>query len=825
MSAVSPAEPLRFGRFELQPHQRRLLVDGEPASVGARALDMLILLARRNGELVSKRELMDEVWPGLVVEENNLAVHISALRKLLGNGTIATVPGWGYRFTATVERAQPLAPDVAPSPAPAPAPAPRTLRTNLPAELPRLFGREHDLQALGAMVDSAPLVTIVGAGGIGKTVLARQLLQARRAHYPQGVCWVELGAVTDAAQLPGAVMTALGVEGGSGDPLAALIAATAPLKMLLALDNAEQLAADIAQLCQRLVEAAPGLHLLVTSQAPLKLAVEHVYRLDTLAVPAAPLPASQALAFGAVALFVERARAADARFSLDDAQVEKVVELCNALDGLPLALELAAARAPMLGLQRLAASMDERLKLLTRSRDRAAPARQQTLRAALEWSHGFLDEREQAVFRRLGVIAGSASLDLVQQLVSDDGGVDAWEALDALGVLVDRSLVAVVGADPQAEPRYRLLESQRAFALERLQVHGELSCAQQRHAQAVARQFESRWVDRDNGKVSFVDWQAQLAPDLDNARDAIAWAQQAGDAACALAIGATLLRAMPHALQGERLLLAEQFERQLQPELPPRLRLRTWLMLAEVWADTQWARSRAATQQAVQLAAELDGQERPRHRRYPALYDCCRWAARMGHVAMAEQAAADLRSPLDTVWTPQRRFYLAEAEAVLSELRGDRPEVLRQYRRVLGPAPARAGTVPTADAPLDEALPRARARLNLFGACLALNDPQRAAPLAAQGWAEAQRFGLQRGWLAHLALWATQAGRHADSARLLGRAQAVAARDDDHGIDENALLERAQEAAAGALGAAKVRQHLAEGAKLDDAGVAALLGP
>ena len=199
----------------------------------------------------------------------------------------------------------------------------------------------------------------------------------------------------------------------------------------------------------------------------------------------------------------------------------------------------------------------------------------------------------------------------------------------------------------------------------------------------------------------------------------------------------------------------------------------------------------------------------------------------MGHTAMAEQAAADLRSPLDTVWTPQRRFYLAEAEAVLSELRGDRPEVLRQYRRVLGPAPARAdaGAAPTADAPLDEALPRARARLNLFGACLALNDPQRAAPLAAQGWVEAQRFGLQRPWLAHLALWAAQAGRHADSARLLGRAQAVAARDDDHGLDEIALLESAREAVAGALGAAKVRQHGAEGARLDDDGVAALLAP
>ena len=257
----------------------------------------------------------------------------------------------------------------------------------------------------------------------------------------------------------------------------------------MALDNAEQLVDPVARLCAALCEAAPGLRLVVTSQVPLKLAAERVYRIGALAVPQGALPAAQAREFGAVALFTERAQAADSRFVLTDANAPAVIELCRALDGLALAIELAAARAPMLGVQRLASSMQDRLKLLTTSRNRAAPARQQTLRAALEWSHGFLDERERAVFRRLTVFAGSGSLAMIQQVVADPAGageLDAWAVLDALAVLVDRSLVTVLQGDDTAEPRYRLLDSPRAYALERLKEAGEEAALRRRHMQAVA---------------------------------------------------------------------------------------------------------------------------------------------------------------------------------------------------------------------------------------------------------------------------------------------------------------------------------------------------
>jgi predicted ATPase len=208
------------------------------------------------------------------------------------------------------------------------------------------------------------------------------------------------------------------------------------LTMVVALDNAEHLLAEVAQTVAALLHAAPGLRLLVTSQAPLRLAMERVYRLGPLAVPQSRLPAALAKTFGALALFVERARGADARFALSDLSAAAAIEICRQLDGLPLAIELAAARAPLLGVRQLATSMQDRLQLLTRNRAASAPPRQQSLRAALEWSHGFLEEHERTVFRRLAVMAESASLAFIRQVVAgEQGTLDIWAVLDALGVL------------------------------------------------------------------------------------------------------------------------------------------------------------------------------------------------------------------------------------------------------------------------------------------------------------------------------------------------------------------------------------------------------
>ena len=510
-----------------------------PRSVPARST-CCWRLAERPGRLVDKRALIDLVWPGLVVQENNLAAQISALRKVFGGDVIATIPGRGYRFVARIEPAAQAAEPVAAAPLAArngahAAPAP-PLRTNLPVELPALLGRADDLAALGTLIDQHRLVSIVGAGGIGKSLLTQHLLDARRSVYPQGVCWVELAPVTDAAALPGAVASALGVHGGHGEPLAALIAAAAPLTMLLALDNAEHLLADVADLCRALHDAAPGVRLVVTSQAPLRLAAERVFRIGPLAVPDAALPAAQALQFGAVALFAERVQAVDATIRADGRRRSRRSSRSAAPStGLPLAIELAAARAPMLGLQQLQSSMQDRLELLTTSRNRAAPARQQTLRAALEWSHGFLQAREQQVFRRLGVMAGSASLQFIQQVLADveDGGeLDAWAVLDALDALVDRSLVAVLSRAKTTARRATACSNRRApMRWSASAKPASASAVQRRHARCRWRRCSMpRYDEHFSGRIGVDDWLRRLAPDLDNARDALAWARAAGDA-------------------------------------------------------------------------------------------------------------------------------------------------------------------------------------------------------------------------------------------------------------------------------------------------------
>ncbi|HSB25001.1 MAG TPA: winged helix-turn-helix domain-containing protein [Burkholderiaceae bacterium] len=864
MTTPAAATALRFGRHELQAHERRLLIDGAPAALGARAFDLLLALAERPGRLVSKRTLMELVWPGLVVHDNNLAAQMSALRKVVGDAVIATIPGRGYRFVARIEPvpASGSAAGAAHEPAPAqaaPGAAFTTPPTNLPGELPALLGRADDVAALGALVDGHRLVSVVGPGGIGKSLLVQHLLAARRAAYAQGVCWVELAALADAAALPGAIAAALGLHGGPGDPQAQLIAAVAPLTMLLALDNAEHLLDDVARLCQALHAAAPGLRIVVTSQAPLKLPAERVLRIEPLAVPPHALPAAQALQFGAVALLAERARAVDARFEVTDANVASAIALCRALDGLPLAIELAAARAPLLGLAQLLASMPERLRLLSANRNRTAPERQRTLRAALEWSHGLLPPREQQAFRRLGVIAGSASLGFIRQLLADadDDTFDAWAVLDALDVLVDRSLVAVLASgdahDADGAPRYRLLESQRAYALERLHEAGESAAMQRRHALAMAARFDDAYERYFSGDIGADAWEQQLAPDLDNARDAWAWAHAAGEAGVALTIGATLLRALPSSLHRERVALAERCEALVttaDAPLSASLQQRVWLELNRAWADTQKPRARAAADRSLALARQLDRADGDRFVLYHALCRSASAAAQAGDVAAALAPLAELQALEDPAWPAQRRLWGADAAQTVARMRGDAGDALRLSRSLLlldrargsddsialgnlidhelaagdAAAAVRSGTALVAALQgTRHELSLAFARINLCAACLAVGDTAQARAVALAMWPHAVLFELQQSAATYLALLAALEQRPHAAARLLGYAEATyAARADPRESNETAAATRVQALARPALGDAALERLLAEGAALGDGDVAAL---
>lgn len=847
MTPPTAAARLRFGRFELLPQECRLLVDGEPVVLGGRAFDLLRALAERPGRLVGKGELMDLVWPGLVVQENNLAAQMSALRKVLGDQLIATIPGRGYRFIAPIESVVP------PDPAGAPAERHAALapRSNLPSELPILLGRGDDLAALGQLVDAHRLVNVVGPGGIGKSLLAQHLLAARRGAYPQGVCWVELAPVTDGAALAGAVAAALDVEVGHGEPVAALAGAVEPLSMLLALDNAEHLLADVALLCRTLHAAAPHLRILVTSQVPLRLAAERVHRLGPLAVPTVPLPPTQALQFGAVALFVERAQAVDARLTLTEANTATVIDICRTLDGLPLAIELASARAT-LGVQQLLSSLSDRLKLLTSSRNRAAPTRQRTLRAALEWSHGFLDARERTVFRRLGVIAGSASLELIQQVVADtDGGsdLDPWAVLDALDALIDRSLVVVLSGPGSGAPRYRLLESPRAFALECLAAAGERQALQRRHALAVTTMLDAAYEEYFSGRVGTDEWLRQREADLDNARDALRWARTTGETEVELRIGTTMLRALQHSLHAQMIELADACEACLDADLPEALRQRAWIELACVLSDPRKQRGRRAADQALYLARRLDASQPDRFVLYHALARAASAAAQDNDLARARTLLAEAEALADPAWPAQRLVWGEEAAQWVARMSGDNAAALVRGRRLLAldlergsNAAIAAGNLIDAELAAGDAQGAARAgaalieslkgtrhehsmafaRINLLAALLAMDDCAQAREIARAAWGQAPGFDLQHAATAYLALLAALEDRPRAAARLTGYSDALyAARQEVHELNEARAKDRARGIAIRSLGDAEFHRLHDQGTRMRDAEVPA----
>ncbi|WP_425260623.1 ATP-binding protein [Rubrivivax sp. RP6-9] len=803
------------GRFELRARARELLADGQPVALGGRAFDLLLALVQRRDRVVPRAELIDAVWPGRIVEENNLSVQVNTLRRVLGPALLVTVPGRGYRFAGTLDADLP-AQTAAHAPAPAPAPAqPPAHRSHLPVAQPLLIGRGDDLAALATLIEQHRLVTLAGPGGVGKTRLAQALLALRGSGFADGACWVELAPVADAGALPGAVATALGLKLAPGHAADTLAQALADRQLLLALDNAEHLLDAVAALLDGLLARAPALRVLVTSQRPLRLAAERVQRLAGLALPQGTLPAQAAQAFGAVALFAERAQAADSRFVLSDAQVPAVIALCRQLDGNALAIELAAARVPLLGLDALLAALPERLRVLTANRDRSAPARQQTLRAALTWSHDLLPAREQRLFRRLAVVAGSASLALVAALARDDAadaadddpaGGAPWDVLDALDELVQRSLVEVVveaGTDTDTPlPRYRLLASPRALAAEHLDASGETAPLRHRHALAMLAALERHTTAAEAGHVG-IDAAARAAEhDLDDARAALAWAAQAGDTPLQLQLAAALLRVLPAPLHAERLALADTLERleaALPPTAPAALRHRAAVALGLALAAAQPQRSRDAAQRALAAARQLPDDAHGRWCLVQALCEAADVVVDAADVAPAEALLLEALALEDPAWPAVRRRATVRVRAAIAAARGDAAEALRLDRALLALSRAAGDWSPMtqiniADGELRCGDARAAvatgqalvaqlqaqrddshlgyARLNLAAAWLALDDTAAARPVLRAAWTAAQRIQRLTWWCDQAALLAALEGRQADAAALLAAADA-----------------------------------------------------
>ncbi len=478
---------LRFGSIEIRPAQRQLWVEGREVPIGGRAFDVLLHLAEHRHQVVPKNQLLEHVWQRMEVNDSNLQTQISALRKLLGNKAIATFPGRGYRFT--LEHSDEPSGAIAPvttveSNAPISPTAPAPVAKALPPAPTGMLGRDDDLAALERLLQQHRLVTVVGAGGIGKTTLALAGAHGAQADATDGAAWVELAPLADPALLVSVVARELGIPVPGSNPQAALVKALAERRMLLVLDNAEHLLEAVAALVQALLEGAPGVRVLVTSQAALSLGGERLFRLGALAAPDLGVSVEEALSYGAVALFVDQAQAADRHFQLTPENLPAVVDLCVHLDGVALAIKLAAARLPLFGLKGLQARLSERFRLLGQG-PRSAPSRQQTLRAALDWSHALLSPDEQTVFRRLGVFLSSFELDLAAKTACDDT-LDEWAVIEALGALVDRSLVML---DAKSDGRYRLLESAREYALGKLDEAGERRSMNERAARVLRQHF------------------------------------------------------------------------------------------------------------------------------------------------------------------------------------------------------------------------------------------------------------------------------------------------------------------------------------------------
>lgn len=379
----------RFGRFEVRPAQRNLLVDGTAASLGARAFDVLVTLIERRDRVVSGDELFDLVWPGLVVEENNVRQQVAALRKALGAQAVVTVPGRGYRFALALDTDEAAVPATS-----ATGQDERAVLNNLPLNSPVLIGRESELATVVELLSGAPLLTLAGVGGVGKTRFALEVADKVKGAYKNGVWFVELAPVADPALVPRVVAGVLDVHEEPGRPLLdTLLDFLRHRELLIILDNCEHLLGDCAAFADGLLRTADQLRLLATSRTTLGICGEHLFTVPPLSVPLCygddvrdgdpghgPLPASEA-----VELLVDRASAVQPSFTVTEENRDAVVALCTRLDGLPLAIELAATRLRSLGVEQVVERLADRFRLLTGG-SRVALPRQQTLRALIDWS-------------------------------------------------------------------------------------------------------------------------------------------------------------------------------------------------------------------------------------------------------------------------------------------------------------------------------------------------------------------------------------------------------------------------------------------------------
>jgi predicted ATPase/DNA-binding winged helix-turn-helix (wHTH) protein len=516
MPAGTPAV-IEFGPFRFDPLRRELVGGNGPLRIGSRALQILDVLLETPGRLYSREELVERVWPSTIVEETSLRVHMSALRRLLHDGVdgaryIANVPGRGYAFVGDVRKIPDCGIDLFRAQAPLVAP---TL-TALPVRLARTIGREQVMAQIGSLLARERLVSIVGAGGMGKTTVAVSVADALQVGFEHGAILVDLSRISD----PGFVAVEFGRTQGlnitSGDPPDVIEAVLRDRNVLFVVDNCEHVIEAVAVLVDRLMRSCPALRFLTTSREPLRAEGEWVFKLPPLAVPDANvrLAVAELLAYPAIQLFVERAKAISDTFELTQVHAPAVRQLCQFLDGIPLAIELAAARVDSLGVQGLVSRLESVFELLTRGRRTALP-RHRTLQAVFDWSYELLSHTEKLVLQRLSVFRGTFDLEGAVTVACGPHLSREFVIDDVLGLCTKSLIVLETTGDTSL--RHRLLYVTRLYAEKHLADSADVDDIRRRHAafilerlmrkvESTERPFQHGW----NLDAGFADLRAAI---------------------------------------------------------------------------------------------------------------------------------------------------------------------------------------------------------------------------------------------------------------------------------------------------------------------------